>query len=441
MYKLKLTFFLLLLLPFQGFAKKQPNIVLLLSDDQAWTDYGFMGHPHIKTPHMDKLVASSVLFERGYVPTALCSPSLATLATGQYAHKHGVTGNDPNPKKVKKGTQAYLDYRKKLANFNGFPTIGNLLAKKGYLTFQCGKWWNSSYSEGGFTHGMTIGDQSKRGRHGDVGLEIGRKDMKPLEDFLDICQKEDKPFYVWYAPFLPHTPHNPPERLLKNYLGKGLPMPVAKYYANCEWYDETVGQLIESLKKRKEFENTLFISLTDNGWIQDPDKPNRFKYRSKQTVYEGGIRTPIFYKLPHSSKGVKRPELTSSIDIFPTALAAAGITPDASLPGLNLLPKLKSGAPIERDYLVGEAFAHDIASYDNPKASLINRWCIKGNWKLIQFEDGELNRYAWLHKERETKPQLFDLSKDPAEKENLAEKHPEKVKELQKLLNDWYKTP
>ena len=262
---------------------KRPNIVLLLSDDQAWTDYGFMGHQHIKTPHMDELVKSSTLFKKGYVPTALCSPSLATLATGHYAHAHGVTGNDPSPKYTKKQSPEWVEYRKKLSAFNGNPTLPSLLSKGGYLTFQCGKWWNCTYKEGGFTHGMTIGDQAKSGRHGDVGLKIGRTTMQPIEDFLDITTKEKKPFYLWYAPFLPHTPHNPPKRLLKNYENKGLPLPIAKYYANCEWYDETIGQLIDSLKKRGLYENTLFVSLTDNGWLQNPDKPQRYLYRSKQS--------------------------------------------------------------------------------------------------------------------------------------------------------------
>ena len=81
-------------------AKKSPNVLYIISDDQSWTDYGFMGHPKIKTPHLDKLSKESVLFERGYVPTALCRPSLVTLVNGQYAHKHMITGNDPSPKPI-----------------------------------------------------------------------------------------------------------------------------------------------------------------------------------------------------------------------------------------------------------------------------------------------------------------------------------------------------
>ncbi|MDB4665550.1 sulfatase-like hydrolase/transferase, partial [Verrucomicrobia bacterium] len=84
-----------------------PNVVLIISDDQAWTDYGFMGHPVIQTPHLDQLSRQSVLFRRGYVPTALCRPSLMTLATGHFAHRHGVTGNDPSPKYANKNSKLY----------------------------------------------------------------------------------------------------------------------------------------------------------------------------------------------------------------------------------------------------------------------------------------------------------------------------------------------
>ena len=85
-------------------AAKKPNIVYIISDDQAWTDYGFMGHPHIRTPNLDKLARQSVVFERGYVPTALCRPSLATLATVHFAHRHGITGNHPSPKNADRGS-------------------------------------------------------------------------------------------------------------------------------------------------------------------------------------------------------------------------------------------------------------------------------------------------------------------------------------------------
>ena len=108
-----------------------PNIVLIISDDQAWTDYGFMGHPDIKTPHIDKLASESVLFKRGYVPTALCRPSLATLLTGQYASTHKITGNDPSPKYAERNSKLYNERRAKIISLiDDFDTLPELLSKK-----------------------------------------------------------------------------------------------------------------------------------------------------------------------------------------------------------------------------------------------------------------------------------------------------------------------
>ena len=106
-----------------------PNIVLIISDDQAWTDYGFMGHPYIKTPHIDKLAKESVLFKRGYVPTALCRPSLSTLLTGHYASTHKITGNDPSPKYAERNSKLYYERRAQIISFiDKFDTLPELLS-------------------------------------------------------------------------------------------------------------------------------------------------------------------------------------------------------------------------------------------------------------------------------------------------------------------------
>ena len=118
-------------------AASSPNIVLIISDDQAWTDYGFMGHPNIKTPHIDELASESVLFKRGYVPTALCRPSLATLLTGHYASTHKITGNDPSPKYAERNSKLYNERRSKIISFiDNFDTLPELLSKKNYLIGQ-----------------------------------------------------------------------------------------------------------------------------------------------------------------------------------------------------------------------------------------------------------------------------------------------------------------
>ena len=132
-------------------ADQPPNIVLILSDDQSWTDYSFMGHDTIKTPHLDKLASESYTFERGYVPTALCRPSLATLITGRYTHEHKISGNDPALTLAPKSSPKYAELREQLiANLYDYPTFPQMLSKKGYLSHQSGKWWEGSWKRGGF---------------------------------------------------------------------------------------------------------------------------------------------------------------------------------------------------------------------------------------------------------------------------------------------------
>ena len=420
-------------------AQKSPNIVYIISDDQAWTDYGFMGHPHIKTPHLDKLAAESVVFERGYVPTALCRPSLATLVTGHYAHRHGVTGNDPSPKYAVGKPELFKERRARLISFlDQFETLPELLAERGYLSHQSGKWWEGSHQHGGFTHGMTRGFPERGGRHGDDGLKIGRQGMEPIAEFVDHAVAEKKPFFLWYGVFLPHTPHNPPERILKKYREQGLPLPVAKYYANCEWFDETCGQLVDILEKRNLRDDTLIVYVTYNGWINREDR-SAYAPRSKQSPNEGGVRTPIMFSWPNGGlEPAKRPEVVSSIDLFPTVLAAAGAQIPDSVPGLNLLENLQKTKPIDRAGIFGEGFAHDIADIEKPEASLVYRWRIEGKWKLLLTYDGEVNRYKSSHPRTEKRPQLFDLSSDPHENVNLAGKHPEVVADLATKIAAWW---
>lgn len=415
-----------------------PNIVMLISDDQAWGDYSFMGHDAIQTPNLDRLAKQSVLFRRGYVPTALCRPSLATLINGRYASQHGITGNDPSPKYTKPGTAENNELRGQLISYlDRFPTVPQILGADGYLSMQSGKWWEGNFKHGGFTHGMTRGFPQPGGRHGDDGLKIGRQGMQPVTDFIDMAVEDEKPFYLWYAPFLPHTPHNPPQRILDKYTQPGRSASVAKYYAMCDWFDETCGQVIDHLDAKGLRENTLIVYVTDNGWIQDPQS-SKYAPRSKQTPYEGGIRTPIMFSWPGKLKPADRDELCSSLDIVPTVLAAAGANVPADLPGLNLMPEMTSGDKITRQRIFGESFAHDIADVENPEASLLFRWCIEGRWKLLLTYDGEVNRYQSTHPRDERRPQLFDLIADPAEQKNLAAENPAVVKRLADAIEAWY---
>ena len=427
----------------------KPNIVFIISDDHAWTDYGFMGHPQVETPNLDRLAKRSALFPRGYVPTALCRPALATFASGLYAHQHKISGNDPAflpGMQAKGGKQRqepaeYSQLREKLiSQMDRQTTIARQLGQLGYLSHQSGKWWEGSYQRGGFTHGMTRGFPKPGGRHGDDGLKIGREGMTPVFDFIDTAVNERKPFFIWYAPFMPHTPHTPPQRLLEKYKRKGVKSDfVAGYYGMIEWFDETVGQLIGRIDEKGLTNNTLIVYVGDNGWIQQENAPG-FAPRSKQSPNEGGIRQPTMFSWPGVIQpGNRGEQLCSSIDIVPTALAAAGMQPPKNLPGLNLLPALKAGRPSPREIVYGETFAHDIASIDKPEASLVHRWVIEGKWKLLLTYDGAVSaRYAQANPRTELRPQLFDLLADPHEKKNLAAQNAATVARLVEKLEKWW---
>ncbi|MFV1965545.1 MAG: sulfatase [Pirellulaceae bacterium] len=419
-------------------AAETPNMVLIISDDQAWTDYGFMGHEAIRTPNIDKLASQSATFVRGYVPTSLCRPSLMTLVTGLYAHQHKTSGNDPSSNKTNPQFVDKNDSQLRaslIAHIDRYPTVPTRLGKRGYLSHQSGKWWEGHFKRGGFTHGMTRGFPQPGGRHGDDGLKIGRDGMEPVFEFVDMAVEEEKPFFLWYAPFLPHSPHNPPGRILKKYRQEGRPETIAKYYAMCDWFDETCGQLLDYMDAKGIRDNTLVVFVADNGWIQNPNGRG-FAPRSKQSAYEGGTRTPILFRWPGVIPPGQRDALCSSIDIAPTILGAGGAEIPEELPGVNLLPVLRDGKPLDRKALFGEGFAHDIADIENPEESLLYRWVIEGKWKLLLTYDGRLGRYARVHPREEKRPQLFDLMADPHEKQNLAAEHPEVVARLARQIAD-----
>lgn len=409
-------------------AAERPNILILLSDDQGWTDYGFMGHETIRTPHLDRLAAQSALFPRGYVPSSLCRPSLATLITGLYPHQHRISGNDPAfeaPRGAPRyQSEEYLRLNERLiAHIEEHPTLPRLLGSIGYRSLQTGKWWEGNYARGGFTAGMTHGDPRRGGRHGDAGLEIGRQGIQPVIDFLDAAG--DQPWFLWFAPMMPHTPHNPPERLLAKYVAPGKSLHVARYQAMCEWWDEACGEVLAQLDQRGLAEKTLVVYLCDNGWIQDPEAP-RYAPRSKRSPHEGGIRTPILLRWPGRIAPGRYETLVSSIDVAPTLLAACGLKPTEEMTGLNLLEVCRQGGRSSRERLFGEIFDHDVADVDVPARSLQYRWCIEGEWKLI------------LPSAADEPVELYRLSDDPQEERNLAAEHPEIVQRLTAAINAWW---
>lgn len=402
-----------------------PNVVFILSDDQGWTDYGFMGHPHLQTPNLDRLAAAGVVYERGYVTAPLCRPSLASIVSGLYPHQTAIRGNDPvKPKGIKNNSGLSVEMRNRMtAPMQGLPSFIKTLQENGYATLQTGKWWEGNPLEHGFTDAMTHGDPSRGGRHGDAGLKIGRDTMQPIYEFVDKAQTNNQPFFVWYGVFLPHTPHNAPQRLFDKYKDVAPSESIARYWANVEWFDEGCGQLIDYLKNKGLYENTIFVYTCDNGWVQDPEKRNRFT-RSKRGPFEAGIRTPMFITQP----GVITPRrdadtLASNIDIAPTILSACGIEPPSTMSGLDL----RNPAPLKkRDRIFVDVYEHDsdLDQLNDLENGLVARVVVDGWDKLIARPGGN---------------ELYDLKNDPDDRNNLADGNPKKVKALQEIIDEWMK--
>ncbi len=404
-----------------------PNVVLIISDDHGWADYSFMGHPQVRTPNIDRLAAEGLTFRHGHVPSSLCRASLASIINGLHAHQHRITSNDPALPKGKTGAEAnrdpgYLARRQEIAAFIGkVATLPRLLGEAGYVSHQSGKWWEGHHSRGGFTEGMTHGDPERGGRHGDLGLRIGRQGVKEVTDFIDAAAGKKKPFFVWYAPMMPHTPHTPPARLLDRYRDKAPSLFVAKYWAMIEWFDETCGQILDHLEKKGLSSDTLVAYVADNGWIQE-EAADRHAPKSKRSPNEGGLRTPIILRRPGKVAPRMSDRPVSSIDLAPTVLAACGLKPTTEMQGVNLLD---AAAPEARASIFGGIFEHNAVDLARPASSLQYRWVISDGWKLIAPAGGGT-------------AELFQVGTDPWEKEDLAGRHADRVAHLTKLIDAWW---
>lgn len=451
-----LTAFLVPVLP----AASPPNIVYIISDDQTYTDFGFMGHPSVLTPNLDKLAKRSAVYPNGYVPSSVCRPSLVTLLTGLYPHQHGVHFNHPPPgfskltKDSKITKERYDELREAGAKLiTQQPSLPRILAKNDYRCLQTGKYWEGHWRNAGFTEGMTLSEPStaKHGNktlpngevvahgNGDAGLAIGRETMAPILQFLDQCGT-DQPFFVWYAPFLPHTPHDSPQRFFDLYQNQPDVEPhQIPYFAAITQFDETVGTLISALEERGQLENTLIVFVIDNGWSPDRNQPKGAEFnhtkQSKRAPFDDGLRTPILLSWPGKIKPGTHNNLVSSIDLMPTSLHAAGIELPSGLPGINLLPNAKGETALDPNRAVfGAIYPGDASVLGNPAKDVAYRWVRQGDFKLIspvrKKPWGDYVKSDWL----------TNVATDPGETRNLASTpvFAEPRKRLQELLDAWW---
>jgi uncharacterized sulfatase len=201
----------------------------------------------------------------------------------------------------------------------------------------------------------------------------------------------------------------------------------------CEWFDETCGELLAYLDRERLAPNTIVVYITDNGWVQSPDR-EAFAPKNKTTPFDLGHRTPLMIRWPTRVKPARSESLVSSIDIVPTLLAAVGAAPQTELPGVNLLDERARAA---RQHVVGECFTVRSQTLDDPAANLLWRWTTDGRWRLIvprtYRASGALARIptdsyltADLRKTLvDAEPMLFDVRADPHEENNLSRQQPE----------------
>ncbi len=440
-------------------AEPSPNVVYIISDDQTYTDFGFMGNALVETPNLDKLAAQSAVYLNGYVPASVCRPSLVTMLTGLYPFQHGIYFNHPPPgfpkltKSPEIGKERYDALRQEAAKLiQDRPSLPRLLAGQGYRSLQTGKYWEGHFSNAGFTEGMTLAEPSggKYGDkklasgvmvahgNGDAGLDIGRETMQPIWDFLD-GGGDDQPFLVWYAPFLPHTPHNSPERYLEIYRNKpGVEKKDIAYFAAISEFDDTVGQLINQIETRGLAENTLFVFAVDNGWQAHPTKAGDHTKNSKRAPFDYGLRTPILLRWDGVIRPARHEGLVSTIDLLPTILSACGAEVPEELPGINLLPSAKGEAQLDPERPVfGDVYPGDATELNKPEGDIAYRWVRKGEFKYV-YPHTHGKKAAWGDYLEE--PSLFNVVEDPDESENLLGKpeYEAKGQELKRLLDQWW---
>jgi arylsulfatase A-like enzyme len=400
-----------------------------------------MGDPIIETPNLDALASEGVVFPYGYATASTCRPSLRSLLTGL----HPVQWNAR-----RRALRAEDRAGSKFDPIRDFATLPRLLGTRGYQSFQTGKYWETTFEGAGFTHGMKRPEETARPgepgwiqvRAGGSGLAIGRSTMQPLWDFLE--QAGDERFFVWFAPSLPHTPHDPPREFLDRYADADLSGAARAYYANITRFDAIVGELIERLEAMGLRDDTLLVYLSDNGWDQAPRAlnpvPELGGVRGKSSMYELGFRTPIVFQWPGRIPGGRtRNDLVSEVDLFTTLLDFAGLEAPPDRTGINLRPALLRDEPPQRTTLIGSMGSlrpppATEAAQEYPAQELVR-------FERAYFFRNESWRYIWYaQRDRfEDRPaeQLYRIDRDPHEEHDVVSEHPDLAKQFRAEIERW----
>ena len=429
-----------------GREPRRPNVVVLIADDMDYEHFGFAGHPLAQTPTLDALAQQGVLFTHGFVPMSRCRPSQAALLSGLWPHQNGVYFN-VGPDHVDPET-----------------SLATLLARAGYATDGEGKFWEGDARALGFSN-LAIANYTT----------FVRWDQQHLFDWLERTPRE-QPFFVWWAPALPHVPHDPPERLLARIPLASVPVPAwfeGDEVARAEfrereraslameaWLDEGVAQLREKLRALGELDDTLFVFLIDNGWANG--------CVSKGWAYDKGLRTPVILSWPAGlgaasagstpSSTTRFDDLVSPVDLYATILDYAGVAIPAGCAGRSLRPRVE-GKPFEpAKALYGALYPLEPAG-ELPDAArdAYALWARTERWKFVltlkdvdaapdagsdpgEREDIKVSLAPEFVRKR-GEVELYDLASDPYERKNLATvpEHAAELAELKKATLEWWR--
>lgn len=415
-------------------ATRPPNVVILVSDDMGFADIGVHGNKDFPTPSIDAIAASGVRFMNGYVSGLYCSPTRAGLLTGRYQQRFG---HEWNPSDVPDA---------------GLPlsetTIANRFKTAGYTTGLVGKWHQGSAPrfrprERGFdeffgflggAHAYFAEKARNIYRNGEVVVEKEYlTDAFAREAIAFIDRHKSKHFFLEVAFNAVHTPMDATDERLARF--QGIEDKTRRTYAAMlTAMDEAIGAIVQKIRDSGLEDDTLIVFVNDNGGPMmrgtTINGSNNAPFRgSKRTSLEGGIHVPFLMswkgKLP-AGKTYDRPVI--QLDILPTALAAAGVEvkPEWKLDGVNLLPFLSgddAGSPHETLYW-----------------RMGNQAAIRqGDWKLVRYDrtmDSQDERSAPA-RIQVTPFRLYNLANDPGETQDLADREPDKVKELRESWKAW----
>jgi apolipoprotein N-acyltransferase len=407
-------------------AARPPNIVLVIGDDHGWPDFGFMGSELARTPNLDRLAQEGTTFTHASNTASGCRPSLLTLLTGFHtAELRSRLG--PAGRSVQLPTDV----------IRRFETLPGLLAQRGYATFQGGKHWEGDHTWAGFTHGMTRVEPGQRAAEppaGGAGLALGRTTMEPLWSFLEA--QRERPFFVWFAPMLPHAPFDAPAEYWEPQLDAGAAAP---YLANVVRFDARVGELLARLDALGLRERTLVVYLADNGWDAHTRAPAQAGGagfdpliggpRGKASLHELGFRTPLVFRWPGVVEAGRRDDrLVSSVDLFPTLLDFAAAPVPADRPGRSLHPLLTGRGGFARERVYG---GMEQLRSEAPGRGLLRS---ERGWFLRTRE------WRYLLYETRGEERLYRIDRDPYETADLAAAHPDTARRLREELEAWVRS-